>query len=1364
MLIGRSDEITRISDAIEAGVRRIVITGDAGVGKSALAQKAAQILRGHRALIGTAKHASGETGATPLLRAMRQLLDEALEELYEPAAGLEQLREAMGPAHALFDAIMLRRTMPVAAMQDADAMAEQMAYMFRRMITWLAGFGVPLVLVIDDWDRASEDVGRLYLRAVDGAAAVPVYLIVTGRTWQPCLARDLPDQLALTIAGLAPAGRRALLAQLLGEAIAAPLDALLPQTTTRPLDLHQRAEAVAAELAKGRSLTDPETIAAALQDDLARVIATQLSGLPAAAQRLAVLTAMLGDVTELAVLRAASGLEGAAFEAAIAALVQARLMVLAGGSIRFEHDTIRAAVGDCAVAPSNTLLANAAARLLLPSLGDDPARQHALETLLLVNPPEPADRIWADPLVQGVGLALRSLDIDRASRLASLAIRMVGGLEAATSSILTQCAVAKMVAGELDYVVPCAAQLRRLASSRGDIAFAYALSASAARAQGDRTAAIQFALQGHRLLGWDIPDPPSALSTRFDVIWTNLAGDFYRALPLTADPPDHEILALSATTSTIFYEYGSPHVVSVARRFALSRATRNTSVGLSAAVFMANFMGRNRLASQLGDRILEEGRDAEPRWPTSAYRGNFFGKLWTHPARRFASAHDDLHARAVAEGDLLVAAWILRSKAHLHWRAGEQLAKVEQLAEAARAFAQRVGNQTSAAAAAQIWMASRLLQGHAADPQIKIDPYCPHTLETPLLTWLAYQNLRADFQQSLDILMKVPRKLSIGMMSHPGVRELRFHRAVAMLAVQRECWPEDIRNIDEAAKLCPGDNRGRILILRALIAKRRGKLDLAYRVMIEAVQTSSTLGRPHEKSLACLFAADLATARNRTADAAALLEQARAAWVAWGASIDSHSRLRPLPVVDPAEQLEDMARQLEKSERESRAKSRLLALVGHELRTPLQAMSGAVDLIDAASGKSRDLAIVTQSIDRLASMVDDLSAVTALEAGELAINPRAFELAVLLRNILDTHADPLAAAGMSLLLEAPQGIGIGLFGDDKRLQQILDNLLNNARKYGAGDVLLKVSQDGDHWSFEVADQGPGLPPEQIVKVFEPFVRGASAGDAPGHGIGLWLARKLAQSMAGQLVLAAPDQSATGARFILTLPLASANLPDAAAHEHASKPKTVVLIEDEPFSRDVLQRMFALDGHHVTAFECGKSALAWLAAHTQAHDVVFVDGNLPDLDGLEIANRIRQAPGLTVGAIVLITAQVTSDHVHAQQLGMVNAVIQKPINLGMIRKILGVGTRQSRRDITGLDSAFRAHVCAYFEAIELSADVPEWRDLELHAHKLAGAALMHDLHDLGAVALELEVFARKENREGVDDAIGRIGRIRADLFA
>jgi signal transduction histidine kinase/ActR/RegA family two-component response regulator len=1365
VLIGRSRETGRITEAIEAGIRRIVITGDAGVGKSAMAHKAAHILRGHRALVGAGKHASGETGAGPLFRAMRQLIDEALEELYEPAAGLEQLRSAMGPAQALFDEIMLSRAMPLAAIRDAEARVEQLAQMLELTIRWLGGFGVPLVILIDDWDRATEDVGRLYLRALDVAIAVPVYLIVTGRTWQPCLPSDLPEQLALSLAGLEPAGRLELLASQLGEDGAARLDALLPGTVTRPLDLIQRADAVALHLEQGNTWTDPETIAAALQDDLPAMIALQLARLSAAARDLALLASMLGDMTDLEVLRAASGLGPAHFEPAIDVLVRAGLIARADASIRFQHDTIRAAVAGSAPTIHLQEIAIAAAQRLMPLFADEPAIPMALEALLLAHPPESAERQWVAPLLRGAELAMRSLDIDRASRLASLAIRMDGGLEVADQSTLTLCAMTKMVAGDLDFVVPCVAQLRTLATSREDIAFAYGLSATAARARGDRAAAIRFSLQGHRLLGWKIPDTPSSLSTRLDVVWTNLAGDVFRAIPMRAYAPDQDIVALSAITSTIFYEYGSPHVVAVARHFALSRATRNTSAGLSAAVFMANFMGRNRLASQLGGRILEEGRSAEPNWAPSAYRGNFFGRLWTRPARSFEKVHDDLHAHALAEGDLLVAAWIVRSKAHLHWRAGDPLAKVEQLAQQAREFAQRVGNQTSAAAAAQIWLAARLLQGHDADPQIRIDPYCPHTLETPLLTWLAYHNLRGDFQQTLDILANVPRKPGIGATSHPGVRDFRFHRAVAMLMVQGKCWPEDIRAIGRAAKLCPGDNGGRILILRALIAKRRSKHVLAHRLLIDALQTSLTLGRPHEASLAGILAADLATARDRGAEATAHIEQARRAWLAWGASIESHVRLRPVAGSGTMQHLEQMARRLEQSERESRAKSRLLALVGHELRTPLQAMSGAVDLIHADSSQIRDLSIVTASIDRLSAMVDDLSAVTALEAGELTVNPRAFNLAVMLRSVLDTHADALAAVGMSLLLDAPPDTQAWLFGDDKRLQQILDNLLNNARKYGAGEVLLKVSQDDDHWSFEVADEGPGLMPEQVVRVFEPFVRGASAGASPGHGIGLWLARKLAENMGGQLVLAAADTTKTSARFILTLPLSAANQPDTIVSAQPGGPKTVILIEDEPLSRDVLQRMLAVDGHDVTAFETGHAALACLAASPHIYDFAFVDGNLPDMNGLEIATRIRALPQLLVQSVILITAHVTHDHVHSQRTGVVDMVIQKPVNLGMIRKIVGLGTQQPLPGIdTRLDAAARIHFSTYLQAIESSFESAAWRDLEAQAHKLAGAALIHDLDDLGAAALELESFARKENRQGAGDTIGRIHQFYANLAA
>lgn len=1365
-LVGRADALAGLSDGFDSGLRRFILTGPAGVGKSALAHALADRLKARQGLVGFGKHGVGESGAAPLLRAMRTLIEAALEELFEPSAGLEQLRATMGPAQPLFDALMLgRETLPTRA-QRADAMIEQLAQVFERCFAWLAGFGVPLALLIDDWDRASAEVVGFYLRIVDLSRAHPVCLIATGRTWPGHADEGRDDLLSLQLAGLDPEARRALLVSSLGEADGTAVDAMIPAAVDRPLELIRRADAVAAQIASGRSVADPEALAAALQDDLPALVSARLRAMPVAARDLALLLAALGDSADTGMARMASGLAPQAFDSAVALLVADRILVRSAETVGSPHDTLRAAVAEFAVRhDAAATIAHAAARRLQEQEQADAAWPMAVAALLLAHPPGASDPAWVAPLSIAASGALRSLDMHRAARLAELALAMSGGLAGASIETLRLRAVTAMAEGDLAMAGQCAEQLRRLSTSRADIASAYALSADLARAQGERGAAIAFALTGHRKLGWAIADAPSRFATLRDILWTNLIGNVLRALPLQARTPDVDILKLCAATSTVFYEYGTPHVVSVARHFALSRETRGTSAGLSAAVFMANFLKRNRMASRLGDKVLGLESSGEPQWPTSAYRAQFFGRLWTRPARSFRPVHDSLHARAVAEGDIPVAAWLLRHKAHLAWRAGEDLAAIERMADEAAAFARRVGNQTSAAAAAQIALATRMLRGLPTDPAIAIDPYCPHTLETPLLTWMAYHNYRGDFAQTMELLSRLPRKPSISLASHPGIRDFQFHRAVAMLATSGRAWPEDVRGLARAAALCPDDHRARLQIVHALVARQRGKLERGLRLATQAVQACAALQRPHDESLAGFVAADLAAMLGREADRAVHFDRARRAWAAWGARADGHVRLARLAGAEQGQDLRQLTERLEQSERENRAKSRLLALVGHELRTPLQAMAGAVDLIQVQGGKRDDLGIVTASIDRLSAMVDDLSAVTALEAGELAVHPRAFALAALLRQVVNTHAVPLRAAGMTLSLDVAQHDQSWLWGDDKRLQQILDNLLNNARKYGAGAVLLKLSREGDIWHFEVGDQGPGLMPDQALRIFEPFVRGASPGAVPGHGIGLWLARKLAENMGGTLALAPAEGDVTGARFVLTLPLEPAQPPVRSPERASSEApaRRVILVEDEPLSRDVITRMLEHDGHRVSAFAAGQAAIDRLQAAEamDGHDVALVDGNLPDLTGLATADWLRDLSGAAPLTIILMTAQVTDAHVQAQQAGRIDRVVQKPITMATIRALLGE-TRAAPDPLPDAahDPAAIGHLRAYFGAICQEFEHQRWAQLEAAAHKLAGAAMTLDMAALGERGLALESAARARDSESAAPIIAQMEHLLA----
>jgi CheY-like chemotaxis protein len=290
------------------------------------------------------------------------------------------------------------------------------------------------------------------------------------------------------------------------------------------------------------------------------------------------------------------------------------------------------------------------------------------------------------------------------------------------------------------------------------------------------------------------------------------------------------------------------------------------------------------------------------------------------------------------------------------------------------------------------------------------------------------------------------------------------------------------------------------------------------------------------------------------------------------------------------------------------------------------------------------------------------------------------------------------------------------------------------------------------------------------------VRGTSVGGVAGHGIGLWLARQLVENMSGNLVLAPPDRPFTGARFVLSVPLPASNRAHGVDSLPETGPKRVILIEDEPLSRDVLQRMLALDGHEVLAFESGEAALETLASQGGRHDLALVDGNMPGLNGLETAKRLRALDSLGPLTIVLMTAHVIEEHIQAQKQGVADLVIQKPCNLETLRRLLGdtagvvhhfpdatngAGSAsksgvsaqpgfggsetRSRADVSAMigqmGETARPYFNAYLDAIQTSLSQCDWTGLEAHAHKLAGAALMQGLNDVGATALALEESAK-----------------------
>ena len=362
------------------------------------------------------------------------------------------------------------------------------------------------------------------------------------------------------------------------------------------------------------------------------------------------------------------------------------------------------------------------------------------------------------------------------------------------------------------------------------------------------------------------------------------------------------------------------------------------------------------------------------------------------------------------------------------------------------------------------------------------------------------------------------------------------------------------------------------------------------------------------------------------------------------------------------------------AESANRAKGDFLAVVSHEMRSPLFGITGAAELLvhNPDDGESvRKLAgIVTRSSKKLSALVDDLLDLRRIEAGELTVRSEPFHPAQVLRDAI-----AMLRTDVGIRLDLAPDVPDQLLGDASRLGQVITNLLDNAVKFGAEAIIVRATGS---LCVDVIDDGPGVPEDAVELIFEPFTqaRGGSARPTGGSGIGLSISRRLMESMEGSLVLV---PSLVGAHFQLQAPLCvPAGLRP--IDEDETRALDLLLVDDEEDTGAILAGMLEREGHRVRMARDGASALAMCAASRP--DLVLLDLHLPQHDGVEIASLIEAAhPGL---AVIGHTAGADSrDLARAAEVGM-RTVLRKPVEPDQLRAALRqwAGARQGAGEQPG----------------------------------------------------------------------------------
>jgi PAS domain S-box-containing protein len=348
---------------------------------------------------------------------------------------------------------------------------------------------------------------------------------------------------------------------------------------------------------------------------------------------------------------------------------------------------------------------------------------------------------------------------------------------------------------------------------------------------------------------------------------------------------------------------------------------------------------------------------------------------------------------------------------------------------------------------------------------------------------------------------------------------------------------------------------------------------------------------------------------------------------------DEHDLFRLELLIRQATDLIENFRAREALRAADRRKDEFLATLAHELRNPMAPISNGLQLLKRvganAAAAERILPMMERQVSQLVRLIDELLDISRLNSGRIELRKERCDLAEILRHAIDTSEPHIRAAAQRLSFDPPQR-PLFLEADPLRLTQVFTNLLNNASKFTdlGGEIRISAQGVGGDAAVSVLDSGVGISREMLPKVFEPFTQadGASERAKGGLGIGLTLAQRLVELHGGR-IQARSEGLGSGSEFIVRLPLApdvTDRVPPKPAIARAPGAQRRILVIDD--DADVANSLVMLLSSYPVAARAafsGAEGLAVLEAFRP--DLVFLDIGMPDMDGLETARRIRQAP-------------------------------------------------------------------------------------------------------------------------------------------
>jgi PAS domain S-box-containing protein len=367
-----------------------------------------------------------------------------------------------------------------------------------------------------------------------------------------------------------------------------------------------------------------------------------------------------------------------------------------------------------------------------------------------------------------------------------------------------------------------------------------------------------------------------------------------------------------------------------------------------------------------------------------------------------------------------------------------------------------------------------------------------------------------------------------------------------------------------------------------------------------------------------------------------------------------------------------------------RVKPLFLASVSHELRSPLNGILGMAELLlesDLDADQRKKLGHIRGAGSNLLRLVNDLLSFSRLEAGQVELEVGVIDLHEMIKNVIALHRTPAKIKGLGLRSQVGDAVPRSLHGDGARVQQVIGNLVGNAIKFTQkGGVYVSLDAQVDDGratlTLRVADTGVGIPSDQLKRVFDPFeqVDHSMSRNQTGAGLGLAISRQLVRAMGGDLSVASVEGEGSTFTVQLALPLASTSAADTAARniEEGVAPlhlngARILVVDDDELNREVAEGQLRRYGCVVHVAANGAEALT-VAAHEDL-DLIFMDLQMPVLDGYEVTRQIRAAQGLRRVPIVALTAHAfDEDHARCIAVGM-DGYLCKPASRSEIEQTL-----------------------------------------------------------------------------------------------